>query len=124
MAALLKAKVSVVHYSHTPEFSSLFVEALFGELEEEAIKRVKTEEKKGAALVARGIAQKVKTSFELTTGRGNFDPSGALVKFAKNNKVDLISLTARSGVLKSALIGATSREVARNATSPVLIHRY
>jgi nucleotide-binding universal stress UspA family protein len=123
IAAQLKARISVVHYSHTPKYASLLGEALFGEVADEIERRVKKEKSLGAALVTKGLGQKVKTSFHLITGRGTFDPSSAIAKFAKLQGVGFISLAARSGVLKSALMGATSRELARNATCPVLIYR-
>ena len=123
MASRLKAKVSVVHYSHTAEHSSLFSEAIFGELEEETKKKLAKIYKAGGQLVVKGMKGKVKTTFCVVSGRGTFDPSGAIKKFAKNKKIDLIGLAAQSGTIKSTFLGATSRELARSAPCPVLICR-
>ncbi len=54
---------------------------------------------------------------------GSDNPSGPILEFATGHQVDLIALAAQSGPLMTALVGATSRSIAREAHCPVLIYR-
>lgn len=56
-------------------------------------------------------------------GTGSGSPSTAILDFARTGKADLIALAAQSGPIRTALLGATSRQISRDAHCPVLIYR-
>lgn len=124
LAVRLQARISIVHYLHLSRGSGFLTGVLAADAER-SDRALRSElSQKGKRLVARLQGRKVNATFVLLTGEGAFDPSGALIDYSSRPGIDMIALAARSGALRSTMVGATSREIARGAMCPVLILRF
>jgi nucleotide-binding universal stress UspA family protein len=65
----------------------------------------------------------VPAEFNILENSGAFDPAKSVLEFSKNYQSPIIILAAKSSSMRASIIGATSREIARAANCPVLIHR-
>ena len=123
LANELSAKLSIIHYFHIPSISIFHRNSVRKEYED-YIKRQDVQLlKRGASLEHRAKGKNVNSKFHLIREVGEFDPTAAILKFAKFNSVKLIALASQSSASKTYFIGATSRELVRNAECPVLIFR-
>jgi nucleotide-binding universal stress UspA family protein len=123
LAARLSSNVLLTHYFHAPS-ASVFLGAP-GRRQHQQSLTVK--EAAACRLGERwrelARAQKVACEFTLVRSSASFDPSSALLAYAKKQRADLIALAAQSGPLQAAVMGATSREIVRAAECPVLVYR-
>lgn len=123
LAVKLRSKLSVVHYFHIPALSLLLQRSARKDFQEELKRKERAARSAGASLTEKGAKMGLEVNFHLLTDRQIFDPCKVILSFAKRQKADLIALTSQSGTLRTALVGAISRELVRSALCPVLIYK-
>jgi nucleotide-binding universal stress UspA family protein len=79
--------------------------------------------KSAEAFVSLARKKHVKANFKLIPIGMKVDSSEALLQLGTEFKTDLIALAAKSSPIRTALAGALTRKLARNANCPVLVHR-
>ena len=123
LAAMLSARVMVVHYLSVLSPPDFLKRGTIEQLKKEQKQRDLSFQRHGAKLVGKGKKLGVNTSFHIIRDTVVFDPSGALLRFAKAQRADLIALAAQSRSVETELLGAMSRQIVRDAPCPVLIYR-
>ena len=123
LAEALRCKLFIVNCLRIAELAEFLRQPARRQYEAEVAAEAKSLKIKGEALVAKCRKHGVDASFELIIQREIAAQSEVLLRNAASKKIDLIVLAAKSGSVKAALMGATSREIARNANCPVLISR-
>ena len=119
-----RVKVTLLHYFHIPPFASLFGDESFRrKLERESVAKRRELDAESKKFIKVAREQGVVVEFTRIDDRGIFDPCGAILRWSRRHKADLIGLAAQSSPVRTRIFGALSRELARESSIPVLIYR-
>ncbi|WKZ57004.1 MAG: universal stress protein [Bdellovibrionota bacterium] len=124
LAKQLKAELKLVHCLHVAGLSVFYASRQSKvQLQKEQRAEELRVKRAAALLLRRAKAKGVKSSFSILRSKGRFDPAEMLLEAASRSPVQLIAMAARSNSARAALIGATSRKLARSSRCPVLLLR-